>query len=275
MRAAIYARYSTERQRETSIADQVRVCRVAAEARQWLVGATHADEGTSGTTPVAARTGGAALLADALAGRFETLVIEGLDRLSRDLVEQETIVRRLEHRGIRIIGVSDGYDSQSSARKLHRGMRGIINEVYLDDLRTKTHRGLAGQVSRGFSAGGVSYGYRSVQGDGGHRVEIDEAQATWVRWIFERYAEGWSVQRVAHHLNSHGIPSPRGSTWAVSALYGSPSKGSGVLNNELGITVAAPLRSLHCLRPASFLCGPCADLPQRHHAAPSRVAAPF
>ena len=232
MRAAVYARFSTEKQRETSIEDQARVCRAAAEARGWEVIVVHRDEGTSGTTPVAARRGGAALLADAIAGRIEALILEGLDRLSRDLVEQETIVRRLEHRGIRIVGVADGYDSESSARKLHRGMRGLINEVYLDDLRHKTHRGLQGQVQRGMAAGGIGYGYRSVPGADGSRIEIDEPRAQLVREIFQAYADGQSGQRIAADLNARRVPSPRGGTWAVSALYGSPAKGSGILHNE-------------------------------------------
>lgn len=232
MRSAIYARYSTDRQRETSIEDQSRVCRDQAAASGWQVVAVHSDEGVSGSTPVAARRGGAALLADALAGRFELLLLEGLDRLSRDLVEQETIVRRLEHRGIRILGISDGYDSHSAARKLHRGMRGLINEVYLDDLRSKTHRGLQGQVERGLAAGGIGYGYRSIPGPDGARLEIDEPKAAIVREIFEAYAAGRSGQRIAADLNARRIPSPRGGTWAVSALYGNSAKGSGILHNE-------------------------------------------
>ncbi|HEY3232434.1 MAG TPA: recombinase family protein [Roseiflexaceae bacterium] len=233
--AVIYARYSTDRQRETSIEDQARVCRTRAEAFQLQVVAVHADDEVSGSTPVASRPGGKTLLADVLAGRFQVLLLEGLDRLSRDQVEQETIIRRLEHRGIRIVGCSDGYDSQASGRKLHRGMRGLINEIYLDDLRDKVHRGLAGQVERGFHAGGISFGYRSVGDERGHRLEVDTEAAEWVRWIFTHYSEGWSCQRIAAELNKRRVGSPRGTTWAVSALYGSPAKGSGVLNNELYI----------------------------------------
>lgn len=232
--AAIYARFSTEKQSEASIEDQFRICRARAVAERWAVCVEHGDDGISGATPVASRPAGRQLLADALARRFDVLLLEGLDRLSRDMVESERVVRRLEHAGIRIVGISDGYDSQSAARKLHRGMRGILNEVYLDDLRAKTHRGLAGQILRGFHAGGISYGYRSVPVDGGFRMELDAAAAEWVRWIFREYGmRGRSPQSIAHELNRMGVPSPRGSTWAVSALYGSPSKGSGVLNNEL------------------------------------------
>jgi site-specific DNA recombinase len=216
------------------ITDQARICHARAEALDAQVVLTHSDDCVSGSTPVAARIGGKALLADVLAGRIELLIIESLDRLSRDLVEQETIVRRLEHRGLRIVGVSDGYDTNLGAsRKLTRGMRGLVNEIYIDDLRAKTHRGLAGQVERGFHAGGLSYGYRSVAGDAGHALAVDEDAAKWVRWIFEHYASGWSCQRIAAELNRLRVRSPRNGTWAVSAIYGSPRKGSGILSNAL------------------------------------------
>src|SRR6202158_511056 len=68
--AIIYARYSTDKQRETSIEDQARVCRARAEALHLEVVAVHADDELSGSTPVASRPRGKALLADALAGRF-------------------------------------------------------------------------------------------------------------------------------------------------------------------------------------------------------------
>lgn len=234
MRAAIYARFSTDHQREASVEDQTRLCRVRAEREGWSITCVHADHGVSGSTPVSARAGGTALLADALADRFDVLLLEGLDRLSRDLVEQERIVRRLEHVGIRIVGISDGYDSQSQARKLHRGMRGLINEIYLDDLRAKVHRGLDGQFARGFFAGGLSYGYKSITaGDDGHRLKIDETQAAVVRDIFEQYAAGRGCRAIARELNRRGVPSPRGSTWAVSAIYGNCVKGCGILNNDL------------------------------------------
>ncbi len=195
--------------------------------------ARHGDDGVSGSIPVAQRPAGRALLADALAGRFQVLVVESLDRLSRDQVELERVVRRLEHIGIRIIGVSDGYDSQAAGRKVIRAVRGIVAEIYLDDLRVKTHRGLSGQIARGFIASGKSYGYRIIRVDGGSMYEIDEAEARWVRWIFERFADGAGIRTIAFSLNAHRVPAPRGATWTVSALYGSPVKGSGLLNNRL------------------------------------------
>ena len=144
-------------------------------------------------------------------------------------------MKRLEHRGIRIIGTADGYDTRARGRKVMRIARGLINELYLDDLREKTHRGLAGQFDRGLSAGGRSYGYRTVEAPGGRSMVIDETEAAHVRWIFERFADGHSVRAIAHQLNQWGLRSARGGTWAVSALHGSVARGLGLLNNELYI----------------------------------------
>ena len=233
MRAVIYARFSSEKQSETSLDDQERLCRARAARDGFEITEVFVDQGVSGSTPLASRPGGRALLAAMLARRFDVLVVEGLDRVSRDQVECEQTCRRFEHRQLRIVGVSDGYDSASASRKIQRGVRGLINEIYLDDLRAKTHRGLSGQVARGFHAGGLSFGYRSVAVEGGHHLEVDEQRAEVVRWIFERFAAGDSCQVIARTLNERRIASPRGSTWAVSAIYGAPKKGAGVLSNEL------------------------------------------
>lgn len=233
MRVALYARFSSDLQRQTSIDDQLRAARARAAAEGWQIVLERSDSAVSGATPFAMRPGSKALLADALAGRFDVLIVEGLDRTFRDVGEQEAIVKRLEHRGIRIIGTSDGYDTQAKGRKVMRIARGLVNELYLDDLSEKTHRGLVGNFQRGMSAGGRSYGYRTEDAPGGRRMVIDEAEAKHVRWIFERYAEGWSPVAIAHELNRQEIPSPRGGTWVVSALHGTAQRGLGLLNNAL------------------------------------------
>lgn len=235
MRACLYARYSTDQQSQNSTADQLRAGRERAAREGWDIVAMHADEGVSGATPVALRAGGKALIADALADRFDVLILEGLDRLTRDLAEQERIVKRLEHHGIRIIGTADGYDSRADGRKVMRIARGLINELYLDDLRKKTHRGLRGQFERGFAAGGRTYGYTTVPETGGHRAIIDEGQAQHVRWIFEQVAAGATLRSIVYALNERGVPSPRGAGWAASALVGNAAMGDGLLNNELYI----------------------------------------
>ena len=245
--AAIYARFSTDRQDATSIADQIRVCRARAKAIGLDILGEYSDAAVSGAIAVLDRPGAGAMHAAALAGKFDVLLVESLDRLSRDSVDSEAVLRRLEHRGLRIIGVADSYDTASGeSRRIVRGVRGLINEFYRSDLPHKIRRGLEGQVERGFHAGGMSYGYRSVpvgmnaRGEAeGFCLEIEPQHAEVVRWIYARYAGGWSCQRIAADLNRRSVRGPgrrrldRPSTWSVAALYGTPAAASGILNNEL------------------------------------------
>ena len=242
MHVALYARYSSEHQRETSIADQFRTCERSAESQGWTVSHRYEDKAITGSR--ADRPGYQRLLEEAQARCFDILLVEDLSRLTRDEAESIHLRRRLEFWGIRLIGVSDGYDSAAKGHKLQASVRGIINELYLDDLREKTHRGLMGQALKGYSCGGRAYGYRRVpiedpgkQDEYGRPVimavrwEPDAEQANWVRWIFERYAAGSSPRDIAAELNHLGVPSPRGGTWCASAIHGDPHDGTGILCN--------------------------------------------
>lgn len=113
---ASYSRFSTDKQRPSSIEDQRRAHVALCQREGWPAPIFYADEAVSGALPLASRPGAAVMLADAMMGRFDVLLIEALDRLSRDLAEQERVVRRLEFAGVRIIGLSDGYDSTMGMR---------------------------------------------------------------------------------------------------------------------------------------------------------------
>jgi site-specific DNA recombinase len=144
MRAATYSRYSSDQQRASSVVDQRRNCQRRAVAEGWSIVAEFADEAISGSDN--RRPQYLAMLQAAARKEFDILVVDDLSRLTRDSVEQETTLRRLAFRGIRIIPTSDGYDSQSKSRKIQRGFKGLMNEMFLDDLRAKVHRGLEGQA---------------------------------------------------------------------------------------------------------------------------------
>ena len=86
LRAAIYARYSTDLQRAASIEDQVRACRARVEQGGWQLLEVYADHAVSGASSL--RPGYQRLLEDARAGRVDVVMAEALNRLSRD---QETV----------------------------------------------------------------------------------------------------------------------------------------------------------------------------------------
>ena len=178
------------------------------------------------------------------------LLVDELSRLSRDDVEMKQVIRRFRFRGVRIVGVSDGFDSDARGYNVQAGVRGLLNELHLDDLRETTHRGLTGQALKGNNTGGRAYGYRHVPIEHATeraafgrpvvtavRREVDQEQAGWVRRISAWYAEGRPPRWIAAELNRLAVPSPRGGCWAQSAIYGDMSKGTWIATEapELGI----------------------------------------
>lgn len=235
---AIYARYSTDLQSEASIEDQIRICQERAEKEGWQVHNCYTDHGQSGSTLL--RPGVQMLLADALDGKFEIIIAEALDRLSRDQEDIAGIYKRLTFAGVKIITLSEG-----EVNDLHIGLKGTMNALFLKDLADKTRRGLRGRVEAGKSGGGNSYGYDVVKkfNDAGEAIrgdrKINESEAATVRQIFNDYATGKSPRAIAGELNAANISSPSGkarlSQWGASTIHGNRQRGTGILNNELYI----------------------------------------
>jgi DNA invertase Pin-like site-specific DNA recombinase len=232
--AAIYARYSSDLQREASIEDQIRICRERAAKEGWSIYNEYSDHGISGASLM--RPGIQKLLQDAVQGRFRIVVTESLDRLSRDQEDIAHIFKRISFAGGRIVTLSEG-----EINELHIGLKGTMGALYLKDLADKTRRGLRGRVEAGKSGGGNSYGYDVVRGLGpdgqpltGER-RINAQEAAIVRRIFEEYASGVSPRAIAKQLNAEGIPGPLGGTWGPSTIHGNRQRGTGILNNELYI----------------------------------------
>jgi DNA invertase Pin-like site-specific DNA recombinase len=82
MKVAIYARYSSENQREASIEDQFRICREFARKQGWIIAGEYSDHAISGATLM--RPGFQAMMAEALRGKVDVVLAEALDRFSRD-----------------------------------------------------------------------------------------------------------------------------------------------------------------------------------------------
>ncbi|MDO5527905.1 MAG: recombinase family protein, partial [Paracoccus sp. (in: a-proteobacteria)] len=233
-RAVIYARFSTDLQRDASIEDQIRSCRDFAAMRGYSVTKVFSDRAQSGASMT--RSGLQELLRDSHRGEFDVVVTEALDRLSRNQADIATIFQMLEFRGQAIDTISEGEVSE-----MHVGLKGTMNALFLKDLATKTRRGLKGRALLGKSAGGLTYGYDPVPGFGedgeptrGDR-KINQAEAMIVLRIHTDYANGISASKIASQLNLEKVPGPRGGPWGSSTINGNRERGTGILNNELYI----------------------------------------
>lgn len=231
MRVALYARYSSDQQRAASILDQLRICREHAERQGWTIAASFDDAAISGSSLL--RPGFQALMRDALAGAFDIVLAESLDRFSRDQEDTAGLFKRLSFAGVRIVTLGEG-----DIGHLHVGFKGTMNAIYLTDLAEKTRRGLRGRVEAGKSGGGLSYGYRvvrSLEGQPRGDREIHPGQAAVVQRIFRAFVAGVSPKAIGKTLNSEGIPGPMGVAWSPSTIHGHAGRGTGILNNELYI----------------------------------------
>ncbi len=232
-RCALYARFSSALQSESSIDDQIRLCRERAERDGMTVSDVFTDYAISGSN-LSNRPGMLSLMEAAKRREFDVVIAEALDRISRDQEDIAAIYKRLNHVDVRIFTLSEG-----EIAELEIGFKGTLSALFLKDLAIKTRRGQRGRVEAGKIPGGNSFGYtivRRILDDGsvstGER-EINPDQAAIVKRIFRDYADGTAPRRIAGRLNAEGIPSPRGGQWNASTINGSRQRRNGILNNEL------------------------------------------
>jgi DNA invertase Pin-like site-specific DNA recombinase len=148
VRAALYSRFSTDRQNESLIADQVRICTEYVERQGWALAERFEDHGISGAA-LGNRPGVLRLREDALARRFDVIVVTDLTRLSRSQGDLSKMIDRLTVKGIRVIGVQDGYDSARRGHKLQAGLSGIIGEAFREMVKDRTYAALESRAKAG------------------------------------------------------------------------------------------------------------------------------
>jgi site-specific DNA recombinase len=243
---AIYARYSSEKQNSLTIDQQIRKCREYADTHSLRVLDQHiySDQAISGATDD--RAGLQRLLGAAKEKPrpFDIVLADDTSRVSRRLVDSLQIIEQLQFGGIRVIYVAQGIDTSNEQAELLVGVHGIVDSLYLKDLSKRTFRGVEQLALSGLHTGGRVFGYRGVPIESaterdshgrpviaGVKLAVDPNQAATVRRIFERYAAGDSMKRIAIDLNDEGILSPQPQKGRVSRSW-CPSSVQHILHNE-------------------------------------------
>lgn len=237
MRAALYARYSTDKQSEQSIPDQYRLCERLAERNGFTIVDRFQDAAISGGT--AHRAGYQKLLAAARRRDFDVIIAEDTSRLWRNLAEQAPRIAELRDLGISV--VCHDLDTRQESSVVLGAVLGAMGEGYRQEIGRRTRRGLEGRARAQQSTGGRAYGYIAAKDSPTGTRQIDRDEAATVVRIFELYRDGFSPRAIADQLNADRIPSPgakwkrqerRRAGWLGSAIAGDPSRGIGILNNE-------------------------------------------
>src|ERR1019366_9190477 len=224
MRCAIYARYSSDLQRESSAEDQIRKCRSLADLKGWTVldAFVRSDQEISGAA-LAGRSALESLIAAAKGHPrpFDRILIDDTSRLARNVADALNMVEVLKFRNVGVTFVSQGIDTLDKMARQLVTINGMMDEQYLVGLADKVHRGQEGRILNGFLPGGKCYGYRNVPIEDpsrrgrygrpavhGVRQEIIDEEAVVISRIFDLYPSGYSLADIAKLLNAEGVLSP-------------------------------------------------------------------
>ncbi len=215
--AAIYARYSSDRQQQSSIDDQARQARAQA-AREGLTiedDMVFVDEAISGHGTAGQKRPGFRRLLDAWdAGLVDVVFAHELSRLTRDTVTGLELMRRMQATGVAVV-TCDGIDTRQPGWEMLFLMRLMMSGEEGRQTASRVSRTMEGLLERGGMIGAPPFGYRvdwtlgPSRDPPGARWTIDAATADVVRKLYRMRKAGTSVAALARHLNMKGISSPR------------------------------------------------------------------
>jgi DNA invertase Pin-like site-specific DNA recombinase len=234
-RVAFYSRYSTDRQNQNSIAGQERLCAAYAKEQGWVEAGRFSDAEKSGTTTMG-RSGLFKMLAAAERGEFEVLLVEDIDRTSRDAADMHQIAKELDELEIVLCTVCSGVVSD-----IELAFKAVQNQQFIKQNVQKSKRGQELAISQGRMSGSVAYGYRKIPkfDEKGEPInglrEIDPEKAKIVQRIHQEFDAGRTTFEICKTLNAEGIPSPKGKQWRPGALLGNRQGGLGILRNPIYI----------------------------------------
>lgn len=173
VRAALYARYSTDKQSESSIGDQLRVCERLAERHGFTVVDRFDDAALSGGTTK--RQGYQRMLEAARRGELDVIVAEDISRLWRAMAEQAP--RLAELRDLDVHVVTQDLDTRQESSEILGAVNGAMSEHYRKEIGRRTRRGLEGRARAGKPTGGRAYGYIAARDSTTGQLEINPDQA--------------------------------------------------------------------------------------------------
>lgn len=214
MNAVIYARYSSDSQREESIEGQLRECGEYAQHNGITVVGSYIDRALSAKT--ADRPEFQRMIKDSAKGLFEIVLVWKLDRFSRDRYDSAHYKHILKKNGVKVVSAKEHISDGPEGIILESMLEGYA-EFYSAELSEKIHRGQKENALKGKNnGGGVPLGYlldKQTQ-----KLVVDPETAPLVVEIFERYSEGATVRSIIEDFNSRGLTTRRGKPFNTNSF---------------------------------------------------------
>jgi len=214
LNAVIYARYSSDNQREESIDAQVRAIKDFATREGYNIIRIYADEAKSATTDQ--RPQFLDMMKDAESGLFQVVIVHKLDRFSRDRFDSAYYKRHLKKCGVRLVSVLENLDDSPESIILESVLEGMA-EYYSKNLSREVMKGMKETAYQCKHTGGIPPLGFDVGPDKTYVINETEAEA--IRLIFNMYADGHGYGAIIDTLNSKGYKTKRGNTFGKNSIH--------------------------------------------------------
>lgn len=222
MNAVIYARYSSDKQKEQSIEGQLRNCYDYADRMGYTVIGEYIDRGMSGTR--ADRPDFQRMIADAQKKQFKYIIVWKLDRFSRNRYDSAIYKSRLKKYGVKVVSVTEGIGDNKESILLE-AMLEASAEIYSTQLGENAARGMRENALKGLTTGGnIPLGYKIKD----KRLIVDTKTAPIVQYIFSQYDAGKTKTEIVALCKQRGYVTKNGNPFYVNAI-------TSILNNRMYI----------------------------------------
>ena len=205
MKAVIYARYSSDNQREESIEGQIRECTAYAEKNGITVLRHYIDRAFSAKTDN--RPEFQNMIRDSGKRLFDMIIVWKLDRFARNRYDSARYKTLLKKNGVKVVSATEVISDGAEGIILESVLEGYA-EYYSADLSEKVVRGMTENALKcKFNGGTLPIGY---QIDSDQTFQPDPFTAPFVREAFQRYDEGATMTEIRDWLNGQGVRNTQG-----------------------------------------------------------------
>ena len=213
MTAVIYARYSSDNQREESIEGQIRECTAYAEKNDLTVVKHYIDRAISAKTDN--RPEFQQMIKDSDKKLFDIVLVWKLDRFARNRYDSARYKTQLKKNSVKLVSATEIISEGPEGIILESVLEGYA-EYYSADLSEKVIRGMTENALKGkFTGGAIPFGY-TINAD--RHFEIDPMTAPFVAETFQRYNDGQTMREIRDWLNEKGIKNKRGGPMTFNTI---------------------------------------------------------
>lgn len=214
MKAVIYARYSSDNQREESIEGQLRECKEFAEKNDIVIIGEYIDRALSAKTDN--RPNFQKMIKDSYRKIFDTVIVWKVDRFARNRYDSAHYKNILKKNGVKVISAKEHISEGSEGIILEAMLEGYA-EYYSVELAEKINRGLTENALKAkLNGGSIPIGYMLTKEK---TLAVDEETAPIVVEIFTRYADGETMTAIAKDMTLRGVKSKYGSRITLNIIH--------------------------------------------------------